>query len=83
MTTPNYITITKLTETTTGGYCYIAYHPELPTVISQGETATEARENLVEATELAIEHLTAHGLPVPEAQLVTAVIGIGNENSHK
>lgn len=65
MSTPNYVTITKLEQATDGSYCYIAYHPELPTVISQGETATEARSNLAEATELALEHLTAHGLPIP------------------
>lgn len=65
--TPNYITITHLDQTTTNAYCFVAYHPELPTVRSQGETPQEARSNLVEATELALEHLAAYGLPVPEA----------------
>ena len=63
----SYVTITHLTQTTTNADCYVAYHPELPTVRSQGETPQEARSNLVEATELALEHLAAHGLPVPEA----------------
>ena len=65
--TTNYVTITHLTQTTTNADCFVAYHPELPTVRSQGETPQEARSNLVEATELALEHLAAHGLPVPEA----------------
>ena len=64
---PDYITITHLTQTTTNADCFVAYHPELPTVRSQGETPREARSNLVEATTLALEHLAAHGLPVPEA----------------
>ena len=69
MTIP-YITITHLTQTTTNADCFVAYHPELPTVRSQGETPQEARSNLVEATELALEHLAAYGLPVPEAILL-------------
>lgn len=65
--TTNYITITHLTQTTNDTDCFIAYHPELPTVRSQGETPQEARNNLVEATALALEHLEAYVLPVPEA----------------
>lgn len=65
--TTNYVTITHLTETTTNADCFVAYHPELPTVRSQGETPQEARSNLVEATELALEHLAEYGLPVPGA----------------
>lgn len=64
---PNYVTITHLTQTTTNADCFVAYHPELPTVRSQGETPQEARSNLVEATELALAHLAAYGLPVPKA----------------
>jgi predicted RNase H-like HicB family nuclease len=62
MQTPDYITITKW-QADRGNF--ISYHPELPTVISQGETPAEAEANLVEVTELAIQHLEAHGLPVP------------------
>ena len=65
--TTNYITVTHLTQTTTNADCFVAYHPELPTVRSQGKTPQEARRNLVEATELALEHLAAHGLLVPRA----------------
>lgn len=65
--TTNYITITHLTETTTNADCFVAYHPELPTVRGQGETPQEARSNLVEATAMALEHLAAYGLPVPRA----------------
>jgi predicted RNase H-like HicB family nuclease len=64
--TSNFITIVRLQETTTDGQCYIAYHPELPSCISQGETPEEAEANLVEATEMAIKHLLAHGLPIPQ-----------------
>lgn len=65
---PNYVTIVKIDETTDDGYCYVAYHPELPNIVSQGDTPDEARENLVEATELAINHLILSGLPIPEPQ---------------
>ena len=64
---PDYVTITHLAQTTTAADCFVAYHPELLTVRSQGETPQEARMNLVEATELALEHLAEYGLPVPEA----------------
>lgn len=56
-----YITITMSQDDK-----YIAWHPELPPVLSQGETPVEARGNLIEATELAIEHLRANGLLIPE-----------------
>jgi len=61
-----YTIVVKLQETTDHGYCYVAFHPELPYVLSQGDTAEEAQVNLAEATEMAIEHLVRHGLPVPE-----------------
>jgi predicted RNase H-like HicB family nuclease len=63
---PSYVTIVRLQETTDGDCCYVAFHPELPNIMSQGETPEEARENLVEATELAISHLTSNDLPIPE-----------------
>ena len=65
---PNFTTVVTLQETTVGSYCYIAFHPELPNILSQGDTVQEAEANLVEATELAIEHLVRHGLPVPEPE---------------
>jgi predicted RNase H-like HicB family nuclease len=66
MSTSDFITIVRLQETTTDGRCYVAYHPELPGCLSQGDTPEEAEANLVEATEMALEHLLAHGLPVPK-----------------
>ncbi|MBI1876907.1 MAG: type II toxin-antitoxin system HicB family antitoxin [Chloroflexi bacterium] len=63
---PSYVTIVKLQETTDGNFCYVAFHPELPNTISQGNTSKEATENLVEATELTIAHLVSNGLPIPE-----------------
>lgn len=65
---PNYITIVKLSETTNGDYCYIAYHPELPNIVSQGNTPDEARKNLTEATQMAIEHLLSNNLPIPQQE---------------
>lgn len=64
--TPTFITIVRLQETTAEGRCYIAYHPELPSCLSQGDTPEEAEANLAEATEMAVEHLLAHGLPIPK-----------------
>ena len=61
-----YQTIVTLEETTTGGTCYLASHPELPGCVSQGDTPQEAVENLKEATLMVIEHLIAHNLPVPD-----------------
>lgn len=63
--TSDFITIVRLQETTSDERCYVAYHPELPSCLSQGETPEEAEANLSEATEMAIEHLLAHGLPIP------------------
>ena len=60
-----YITIIIYQETTVGG-CYVAHHPELPTVLSQGDTPAEAEQGLIEATTLTVVHLIANGLPVPE-----------------
>jgi predicted RNase H-like HicB family nuclease len=70
---PLYVTIVQLQETTEGDYCYIAFHPELPNVISQAGTAEEAKENLVEATELTIAHLVSNGLPIPEPMSLKSV----------
>ena len=64
---PRYVTIVQLHEATDGSQCYVAYHPELPTCMSQGETPEEAEANLVEATHLALDHLAVNGLPIPPA----------------
>ena len=70
-----YITIIIYQETTVGG-CYVAHHPELPTVLSQGDTPAEAEQNLIEATELAVALLIANKLPVPEPMLWPALNNI-------
>jgi len=62
---PKYVTIVQLHEATDGSQCYVAYHPELPTCVSQGDTPEEAEANLVEATQLALEHLASSGLEIP------------------
>lgn len=56
-----YVTITQICN----NGLYIAYHPELPTAISQGDTPEAARSYLVEATEMAAGHLIDNGLPIP------------------
>jgi predicted RNase H-like HicB family nuclease len=61
-----YQTIIKLSSTTDGQQCYVAYHPEIPNCMSQGETPGEAQANLQEATEMCLEHLASNGLPIPE-----------------
>ena len=48
------------------GY-WVAECPSLPGCISQGETKTDAVENIREAIELYIETLEEDGLPVPTA----------------
>jgi antitoxin HicB len=65
-----YQTVIKLEEATDGSYCYIAYHPELPGCMSQGNTPQEAEENLREATQMVIEHLVSNNLPVPDPALL-------------
>lgn len=65
---PPYVTIVNRQETTDGTSCYVAYHPELPTCLGQGDTPEEAKEDLAEAIVLVIEHLVAQGLPIPRAQ---------------
>jgi predicted RNase H-like HicB family nuclease len=66
-----YITIIRLGETTGGSYCYVAFHPELPGCMSQGETPEEAEENLREATEMVIRHLVSNHLHVPDPASLT------------
>ncbi len=63
---PKYSTIVQLEETTDGGNCYVAYHPELPDCLSQGTTPEEAEANLVEVTQMTIAHLVSSHLPIPE-----------------
>ncbi|MBI4671519.1 MAG: type II toxin-antitoxin system HicB family antitoxin [Chloroflexi bacterium] len=60
-----YTTIIKLVKEGDELY-YLAYHPELKNCFSDGETAQAARENLRQVTEMTIEHLRRHNLPVPE-----------------
>ena len=65
---PQYTTVVKLQQTTDGGLCYIAYHPELPECISQGETPEEAQTNLEEATQMVLEHMLQNQIPIPKPQ---------------
>ncbi|HXU09166.1 MAG TPA: type II toxin-antitoxin system HicB family antitoxin [Blastocatellia bacterium] len=44
---------------------YVAEVPSLPGCISQGQSRTEALENITEAVAAYIESLEAHGEPIP------------------
>lgn len=44
---------------------YVAEVPSLPGCISQGQTRTEAIDNIKEAIAGYVESLTAHGDPIP------------------
>ncbi len=48
-----------------GARCYVAYHPELPGCMAQGETIIEAQHELDEVRALYLAHLAEHNLPVP------------------
>lgn len=67
---PEYITIIRREEVADSTYCYVAFHPELPNIMSQSDTPEEAEENLVEETELTLAHLKANNLPIPKPLLI-------------
>lgn len=52
-------------ETTSGGLCVVAYHPELPGCMAQGCTMVEAVRNLDHARREYIASLLDDNLPVP------------------
>jgi predicted RNase H-like HicB family nuclease len=45
---------------------YVVSDPALPGCVSQGDTRAEALRNIREAVAVYIEHLKAHGKPVPK-----------------
>ncbi|MCA9912544.1 MAG: type II toxin-antitoxin system HicB family antitoxin [Anaerolineae bacterium] len=55
---------------TDGEEGYVAFHPQLPGCISQGDTSEEAIENLADARVLYIETLLQDGLSVPQPMTV-------------
>ena len=59
-----YSTITQLVKDGDDLY-YVACHPEIENCIADGTTAEEARKNLAEVTEMILEHLREHHLPIP------------------
>lgn len=60
-----YTAFYKLDRRTDGTFCYVAWHPELPGCMSDGETPQEALENLEDARRLYIESLMEDHLPIP------------------
>lgn len=77
---PKYITIIRRKETTDNTYCYVAFHPELPNNMSQGDTPKKAEENLVEVTELVLARLKADNLAIPELMSWQNVFHIFSED---
>ena len=59
-----YTTIVQLATAPEGLY-YIASHPEIENCFSDGQTVAEALANLEEVTQMALEHLREHHLPIP------------------
>lgn len=55
------------------GY-WVAEVPSLPGCISQGQTRTEAIENVKEAIEGWVETACAHGQPIPDEDFDTQVV---------
>ena len=51
-----------------GRLIYVAWHPEIRRVRSQGDTPEEARENLSDAFDLFVEHCKEHGFDMPTPQ---------------
>ena len=64
MNTLRYSTIVRLNIDKDGTY-YVAAHPELEGCFSDGETVEEALINLEEVTQMLLEHLREHKLPIP------------------
>ena len=61
-------------ETTDGGICFTASHPELPGCMAHGDTKAEALTNLTEARRLYLQALVKRGLPLPRPTSGTSTI---------
>ena len=55
---------------------YSAYSPDLPGCIAAGRTLRETRSRMRGAMEMHVEGLRAQGLPVPEAQSLSAYVQV-------
>lgn len=76
-TIASYVTIVVEDEDTARCPCFIAFHPELEGCLAQGRTASEAIENLKEASDLYVESLREDGLDIPPPQTtVTQTVGV-------
>lgn len=51
-----------------GRLIYVAWHPEIRRVRSQGASPEEAKENLSDAFSMFVEHCLEHGLDMPTPQ---------------
>jgi len=55
---------------------YSAYSPDLPGCIATGRTLRETRSRMRGAMGMHVEGLRAQGLPVPEAQSLSAYVQV-------
>ena len=77
----DYVRVTLRDEYTDGTPCYIAYHPELPGCMAQGDTPQEARAELESVCPEWIAHLEQDGssAPAPGSALKRYVQDDGSE----
>lgn len=61
-----YIIFYQLDRRTDGAVCYLAWHPELPGCMSDGDTPQEALQNLEDARRIYIESLLEDHMPIPD-----------------
>jgi predicted RNase H-like HicB family nuclease len=52
---------------------YLAYSPNLPGCVSNGQTIEEAKRNIRIAIEQHVESLLAHGQPIPQNERLVHV----------
>ena len=70
-----YLTVVTQDVTTTGEWCFLAMHPELPGCMASGFTEAEAEENLADARKLYIAELKKRGIPFPDPSAYTPTLG--------
>lgn len=63
---PNYRTHHDIEKLPTGEDCFIAWHPELDSVVGMGATLDQALEDLREALLLALDDMAESRVPFPE-----------------
>lgn len=75
----DYLAVVRREPRTDGSLTWLAYHPDLPGCMADGDTPEEALANLTEARAMVLRHLRQHGLepPPPGSSKVAQVILAG------